>query len=290
MTKTNPVHDAPTGLGRRADLLEAIVGATRHAVGFRERERSRADLERDARDRSPRGSDFRDALTSSKDVRVIAECKRRSPSRGVLRKQYAADEIARLYEAGGAAAVSVLTESAFFDGTAHDLSRVRAAVTLPVLRKDFVVSGYQVVEARAIGADAVLLIAAAMGRPALRALLGQARELGLAALVEVHSEPELADALESDADIIGVNNRNLRTLEVDLDASFSLVEQIPDGVVAVAESGLRTSQDLVELTRAGYDAFLIGESLMTQSDPGRALRSLLEGTGQLGQPSRETLS
>ncbi len=287
---TSSVGVGPTGSGPATDLLAAIVEATRHAVGCRERGQPFADLERQARERAPDGEAFRDALVTSTGARVIAECKRRSPSRGVLRPRYAADEIARSYQAGGAAAISVLTEPAFFDGSMDDLTRVREVVTLPLLRKDFVVTDYQVVEARAIGADAVLLIAAALDRAAIRRLLNLAHALDLAALVEVHAESELVDAIESGADIVGVNNRNLRTLEVDLDASFSLVEQIPDGVVAVAESGLRTSQDLSELSKAGYDAFLIGESLMTQPDPGDALRAMLEETGRQVRPTRAELS
>ena len=221
---------------------------------------------------------------------MIAECKRRSPSRGVLRSEYIVAEIAKSYDANGAAAISVLTEPAFFDGCAEDLSSAREVVEVPLLRKDFVVTEYQVSEARAIGADAVLLIVAALDREMLRRLLDATRSAGMAALVEVHSEAELADAVDAGADIVGVNNRNLRTLKVDLDVSFSLIEKIPDDIVAVAESGLRTSGDLAELAQAGFDAFLIGESLMTQADPGRALSQLVEGAGRLTRRKRAVSS
>ncbi len=283
---TSGPRESQTSSAPRADLLEAIVAATRHAVRCRERERPRADLERESQRHTPRGDAFKDALAGAAQVRVIAECKRRSPSRGVLRSRYLADEISRSYENAGAVAISVLTEPTFFDGSREDLSRVREAVTVPVLCKDFVVTEYQVVEARAIGADAVLLIAAALDWVTLCALLEITRSLGLAALVEVHSESELSAAIESGAEIVGVNNRNLRTLEVDLDVSFSLIEGIPDDVVAVAESGLRNSRDLIALRRVGYDAFLIGESLITQPDPGHVLRVLIEETDKLSRSRR----
>ena len=287
---TSHLRAAASPPGPRADLLEAIVRATQHAVRCRARDQTTAEVEREALARDPRGDAFRHALVGNGTARVIAECKRRSPSRGVLRSEFAAAQIAKSYEAGGAAAISVLTEPAFFDGRSEDLSDARKVVTAPLLRKDFVVTEYQVIEARAIGADALLLIVAALDRATLRGLLNATRSAGLSALVEVHSEAELVDAIEAGADIVGVNNRNLRTLEVDLDASLSLIEHIPDGVVAVAESGLSTSRDLVELGQAGFDAFLIGESLMIQPDPGRALRGLLEEAGRLTRSKRVTSS
>jgi indole-3-glycerol phosphate synthase len=225
-------------------------------------------------------------------VNVIAECKRRSPSRGVLRADYDAASIARAYESAGAAAISVLTEPTFFDGSLADLAAVRAAVELPVLRKDFVVSEYQLLEARAAGADAVLLIVAALARGDLRRLLKQAAALGLEALVEVHDRGELDVALDAGAALVGVNNRNLRTLAVDVRASEDLIARIPSGVVSVSESGLKSAGDLARLGRLGYRAFLIGERLMTDPDPGGALRRLLEaadGTGaDEGRARRET--
>ena len=269
------------------DLLEAIVDAARHAVDVSERRRPRGQVEDIAATRTPRGAAFRSGLLSDDRVNVIAECKRRSPSRGVLRPDYDPSVIAQGYDSAGAAAISVLTEPAFFDGDLKHLTQVRDVVDVPVLRKDFIVTEYQLVEARAAGADAALLIVAALNDVELRTLLRVTESLGLAALVEVHDEAELARALEAEAGIIGVNNRNLRTLEVDLGASFDLVSQIPDSVVAVAESGIRSSADLVTLRSAGYDAFLVGESLMARTDPGDALRSMLDGTGVVPRPRRQ---
>jgi len=206
---------------------------------------------------------------------VIAECKRRSPSRGVLRTEYDPVAVARAYALAGAAAISVLTEPTFFDGALAHLVAVRAAVDLPILRKDFVVSEYQLFEARAAGADAVLLIVAALSPAELAALGRRAGELGLDALVEVHDERELRVAIDAGAQIIGVNNRNLRTLGVDVHASERLVSDVPHGTIAVSESGLKTATDLARLRAMGYAAFLVGERLMTAPDPGAALRELL---------------
>lgn len=261
----------------RPDLLEAIVGATRHAVAAAARSRPLAHVEAAAATRSPQGEGFRSTLKSTNQIPVIAECKRRSPSRGVLREDYEPDVVARAYERGGAAAISVLTEPAFFDGSLDHLEAVREAVGIPILRKDFIVSTYQLAEARAGGADAVLLIVAALDDDALRRLIASATEFGLAALVEVHDVVELSRALTAGAGIIGVNNRNLRTLDVDIDVSFSLVASIPEDVIAIAESGIKTSDNLRDLRQAGYDGFLVGESLVTRPDPGSALTSLLKG-------------
>jgi indole-3-glycerol phosphate synthase len=195
----------------------------------------------------------------------------------VLRANYEPASIARAYAEAGAAAVSVLTEPTFFDGALEHLIAVRAAVDVPVLRKDFIVSEYQVLEAKAAGADAVLLIVAALSGTELRSLTDCAAEWGMDVLVEVHSADELSAALDSGAQVIGVNNRNLRTLAVDMKASEELMAVMPRDVVAVSESGLRTSDDLVRLRQLGYRAFLIGERLMTVPDPGNALRELLAG-------------
>jgi indole-3-glycerol phosphate synthase len=210
-------------------------------------------------------------------VNVIAECKRRSPSRGVLAPQYDPVSIARQYEAGGAAAISVLTEPTFFDGALDHLTAVRKAVDLPVLRKDFVVDEYQLLEARAAGADAVLLIVAALEQPDLVRLQSRAWELGLAALVEVHDDEELSRAIDGGARLVGVNNRNLRTLAVDVGASDRLAAKMPAGVIGVSESGLQTRGDLERLAAAGYRAFLIGERFMTDPDPARAITELIGG-------------
>ena len=260
-----------------ADLLATIVAATRQAVGERERRCPAPELASRAASATPGGARFVAALAAPGSVNVIAECKRRSPSRGILRADYRPDRIAAAYEANGAAAVSVLTEPTFFDGSLDDLRAVRAAVELPVLRKDFLVTPYQLLEAVTAGADAVLLIVAALDDTELGALLAQATSLGLGVLVEVHDAAELRRAVKAGAGVIGVNNRNLRTLAVDLEASRNLVGQLPSGAVGVAESGLRTSDDLVTLGAAGYQAFLIGETLMTTPDPGEALGRLLDG-------------
>lgn len=268
------------------DLLEAIVAATRHAVAAEQERRPIGVVEGDAAGRHPLGAEFAQRLVSRDGIHIIAECKRRSPSRGVLRDSYDPVEIAAGYEAAGAAAVSVLTEPAFFDGALAHLERVRERVAVPVLRKDFIVTPYQVVQARGAGADAILLIVAALDDEHLHDLLALAMSLGLAALVEVHDRTELNRALEAGATVIGVNNRNLRTLEVDVEASLALVDEIPDDVVAVAESGLHTSGDVRSLRLAGYDAFLIGEALVTASDPGAALASLRRQTGRVPRGER----
>ena len=258
-----------------ADLLETIVAATRTAVAERQAQRPLRDVERAAGGRLPRGDRFVAALADPTRCSVIAECKRRSPSRGVIRADYEPAGIAGGYEAAGAAAISVLTEPAFFDGGLDHLRAVRRRVELPLLQKDFIVSEYQLLEGRATGADAALLIAAALDDSTLRRLAAEASGLGLAVLAEVHNRGELDRVLTAGAAVVGVNNRNLRTLAVDLQASRNLIEVIPEGTVAVAESGLRTPQDLQELRSAGYDAFLMGESLMSQADPGTALARLL---------------
>ena len=258
------------------DLLKAIVAATERRVATTRTRVSSRTLEQAIVAAAPaRG--FRRRLAAP-GRNVIAECKRRSPSRGILRRSYDPAAIASSYAAAGAAAISVLTEPSFFDGALSHLEEVRRAVTLPLLRKDFTVDPYQLLEARAAGADAVLLIVAALDRDTLRDLHGAARDLDLDVLVEVHDERELETAVDVGADLIGVNNRNLRTLEVSVDASFRLAPLMPPNVVAVAESGLKTSDDLDRLQAAGYRAFLVGERFMTAPDPGEALRSLV-GSG-----------
>ena len=262
-----------TGTASTPDLLGAIVAAARAAVADRA---VLCPIERlvEEQTHTPRGDAFAAALRTSAAPRIIAECKRRSPSRGILRPHYRPAAHARAYAAAGAAAISVLTEPTFFDGEPVHLAAVRAAVPTPLLRKDFIVTEYQVHESAVLGADAVLLIAAALSDDELRRLRARAVSLGLAALVEVHSRAELDRALAAGAEIIGVNSRNLRTLEVDLDGVVTLAAAIPDAVVSVAESGIRTADDIRRLTALGYDAFLIGERLITQPDPGAALEAL----------------
>jgi indole-3-glycerol phosphate synthase len=194
----------------------------------------------------------------------------------VLRPDYDPVSIATGYERAGAAAISVLTEPTFFDGALEHLANVRAAVDRPLLRKDFIVSAYQLLEAAALGADAVLLIVGALDDEPLARLISQARTLGLAALVEVHDRQELVRALEAGAEIVGVNSRNLRTLTVDLSIFDALAHEIPPQITLVAESGIRTGEDVARLSALGYHAFLIGERLIAQPDPGGALRELRE--------------
>jgi indole-3-glycerol phosphate synthase len=208
-------------------------------------------------------------------VNVIAECKRRSPRAGVLRPDYDAAAIACSYQAAGAAAISVLTEPAFFDGSLEDLGRVRAAVDVPLLRKDFIIDPYQVYEAAVAGADAVLLIAAVLTGQQLRDLIGLAGRCGLAVLTEIHDERELDAALEAGATIVGVNNRNLRTLRTDTTVSSRLAARLPERCIRVSESGLRSADDLRRLRDEGFHACLVGEYLMTAADPGERLRTLL---------------
>lgn len=257
------------------DLLAAIVAATRHTVAVRSAQTPIGEMERRAAGRQPRPGLFGRALARPERLNVIAECKRRSPSRGVLKPDYDPATIAAGYARAGAAAISVLTEPAFFDGALDHLAAVREVTDLPILRKDFIVDRYQVLEARAAGADAILLIVAGLTPTDLKALHAVATDAGLDVLVEIHDLRELPVALEAGASIIGVNNRNLRTLAVDKEVSEAAVDRIPESAVAVAESGLKTRDDLTRLRSAGYDAFLIGERLMSTDDPGRALADLL---------------
>jgi indole-3-glycerol phosphate synthase len=258
------------------DLLGTIVAATERIVEVRRGEISVSELEKRCAtaDRRPQGAAFESALRSSAVPRVIAECKRRSPSRGILRQDYDPAVHARAYASAGAAAISVLTEPTFFDGALEHLERVRAAVSLPVLRKDFVVSRYQLLEAAAAGADAALLIVAALDDRTLRQLIVDADALGLACLVEVHDTTEIGRASDAGARVVGVNSRNLRTLAVDRDVLDRAASLLPADVTAVAESGLKSADDINRLTAAGYHAFLVGERLITQPDPGSALKEL----------------
>ncbi len=225
-----------------------------------------------ARTEPPRG--FRQALLG-RGPHVIAELKRRSPSRGEIRQDFDPVAIARAYQAGGAAALSVLTDERFFGGSLAVLEAVRAATALPLLRKDFVIDAYQIDEARVAGADAVLLIVAALTPAELARLGAHAARLGLDALVEVHDEAELDVAKGAGADLIGINNRDLRSFVCDLAVTERLAPRAPQGALIVAESGIFGPEDVARLARAGATAFLVGESLMREADPGLALRRLL---------------
>jgi indole-3-glycerol phosphate synthase len=253
-------------------VLDRIVEATREEVRRRSREVPVAELESrlQARDERP----FQEALIRP-GVSVIAEHKRRSPSAGEIRPGTSVAEIVGAYERGGAAALSVLTDGPHFGGSLEDLRAAREASALPILRKDFIVDPYQVVETAASGADALLLIVAALEPRAIGELYAQARELDLDVLVEVHTEADLTCALEViDADVIGINNRDLGDFTVDVQRTYDLLADVPAGKTVVSESGFHSREQLDELERVGIDACLVGESLMRSPDPEAALRIL----------------
>ena len=256
------------------NILDRIVEARRDSIAHRKRVLPDVALKIATQKVDP-PRDFPGALSRS-GFNVIAELKKASPSRGVIRADYAPADLAPNLEAAGAAALSVLTEEDFFSGSLADLKAARKAVQIPILRKDFIIDPWQVWEARAAGADSFLLITSILTDEQLSELLELGRTLKMEPLVEVHSREELGRAVAAGARIIGVNNRDLRNFDVRLQTSLDLVDEIPDHCVAVSESGLRTHADLVRLRSAGFDAFLIGESLMKQERPGKALAKLLE--------------
>ncbi len=258
-----------------ADILERIVAARRQALAQAKQTTPAAKLEERAA-AAPPPRDFATALRRD-GLNIIAELKKTSPSRGLLRAAYNPAALAPALEAAGACALSVLTEPEFFQGSLEDLQTVRKLVDVPVLRKDFLFDSYQLFEARAAGADAFLLIAAILSPSELRQLITLGKQLGMSALVEVHTREELERALEAGAEIIGINNRNLKTFSVDVETSLQLIEAIPDSGLAVSESGLRSHDDLKRLRAAGFDAFLIGEHLMQAAEPSAALKKLLTG-------------
>lgn len=254
------------------DILARIVASKRQE--FAPTGALRVELERRAEQMSAKRRDFREALLSRSPA-IIAEIKKASPSKGVLREHFEPCWLAREYERGGAAAISVLTDQAFFQGSLEDLAAAREAVSMPALRKDFTLDGYHVVEAAANGADAVLLIAAILEERQIRELRELAGQYRMAALVEVHNQRELIIALAAGADIVGVNNRNLKTFEVTLETSLRLAEEIPEGVMAISESGIHSHADVRRLQDSGFRAFLVGEHLITSEDPAAALRALI---------------
>jgi len=267
--------NANSGLETRSGtVLGRIVEARRAEVARRKRMVPEAVL-RMAVKKADAVRDFPGALGRD-GVNVIAEIKKASPSAGVLRPDFDPPSLARGFEQAGAAALSVLTEEENFQGALAHLRDARAATSLPVLRKDFILEPWQVWETRAANADAFLLIVAALAPATLAELLALGRELGMEALVEVHTAEELEGALAAGARIVGVNNRNLHTLEVRVETSLALIEAIPEDCLAVSESGLRSANDLRRLRTAGFDAFLIGEHLMREGDPAAGLRRLLE--------------
>ncbi|MFW6079435.1 MAG: indole-3-glycerol phosphate synthase TrpC [Gemmatimonadota bacterium] len=264
-------------------VLERIVAAKREEV---ERLKARAASLRSAAEAAGEGRGLSTALAGGAgEVALIAEVKRRSPSAGELRSELSPAEVARAYEAAGAVAISVLTDGPFFGGTLEDLAAVRASVGLPVLRKDFVLAPLQLWEARAAGADAVLLIVRILDDARLAELVALAGELGLDALVEVHDRAELDRALEAGARILGINNRDLSTFRTDLSVTLELAGSVPRDRVLVAESGIRVPADVDRLGAAGVDAILVGESLMRSDDVEAAARSLV-GRARTPRPSR----
>ena len=264
--------DAQTGT-----ILDRIVEARRAAMEKRRRLHPLPVLKMAVEKAAPARNLA--AALARPGLHVIAELKKASPSRGVLRSNFDAVALAAALAAAGAAALSVLTEEEFFQGSLGNLRAARAAVAVPVLRKDFIFDPWQVWEARAAEADSFLLIAAILSDAQLAELLSAGRELGMEPLVEVHTHAELARALAADARILGINNRDLRTFEVRLETSLGLIREVPRDRVAVSESGLRSHTDLVRLRDAGFQAFLVGELLMQAEDPGSALRALLAPGG-----------
>jgi indole-3-glycerol phosphate synthase len=255
-------------------ILDQILSEKRRELDRARSARSPDELARAAAESADPTRGFTAALLDAPAPRVIAEVKRRSPSRGEIRPDFDPVACAQAYAEGGAAAISVLTDERFFGGHLSFLSKIRAAVPLPLLRKDFVIDPYQVDEARVAGADAVLLIAAALDAERLAVLRARAALRSLDALVEVHDEAELDRALAAGADLIGINNRDLRSFETDLAVTIRLAPRIPAGVVVVAESGIANPGDVRRLEQAGAHAFLIGESLMRQHDLALAVRAL----------------
>jgi indole-3-glycerol phosphate synthase len=256
--------------------LDSIVSATRKRVSESRRSTDLRGLERKAAAHTPRG--FRERLrqTARRGPAIVAEMKKASPSKGLIRADFRPSELARELELAGAAALSVLTDEAFFQGSLEYLEEASAATSIPCLRKDFIIDEFQIVEARAHRADAILLIVAALEQKELVAFAGAAKEHDLDVLCEVHDEDELRRALEAGCDLIGVNSRDLKTFRVDLATALRLGEKIPSDCVRVAESGIHSGDDVAGLRAAGYDAFLIGESLMRAKHPGEALKILLE--------------
>ena len=267
--------------------LDSIVAATRQRLSQRigrhaSAPRPNSDLqalERLAADHAPRGFRNRLRRVAQDGIAVIAELKKASPSKGLIRADFKPSELARELEQAGAAALSVLTDEPFFQGSLDYLRQASASCSLPCLRKDFIVDEFQIVEARANCADAILLIVAALDQKELELLAGIARSHGLDVLCEAHDEEELQRALDAGCDLIGINNRNLHTFEVNLETAFRLADKIPAACVRVAESGIHSGAEIARLRSVGYEAFLIGESLMKAEHPGEALAKLMEEAG-----------
>jgi indole-3-glycerol phosphate synthase len=257
-----------------ASILDEIVQSKRREVAAARARMPLEELEAQATE-APPARDFRAALAGPGPIRLIAEVKKASPSAGVLRDDFDPIGVARAYQAHGAACLSVLTDAPYFQGHLSYLARIRASVAIPLLRKDFLIDEYQVVEARLAGADAVLLIAEILDDATLAALLARARGLGMAALVEFHDEANLPRVLAAGADLVGVNNRDLHRFVTDLDRTLRLRDRVPPEVVLVSESGIRSRRDVERLEAAGVAAILVGETLMRSDDIGLAVERLL---------------
>lgn len=265
-----------------AASLDQIVAATRRRVADRRSSADLRQLEQAAELHAPRG--FRRALAtkSLNGPAIIAELKKASPSRGMIRANFDPESLAAELEAAGAAALSVLTDEEFFQGSLSNLRRASGAAKLPCLQKDFIVDEFQLLQARACCADAILLIVAVLSQAELMSLAKKSRELGLDVLCEAHNEEELHRAVDAGSDLIGVNNRDLRTFKVDANAALRLAKMIPRGVVSVAESGIENGAHIAHLRAAGYQAFLVGESLMKSESPGAALNFMLAESERQG--------
>lgn len=260
----------------RADILNRIITRKQQEIAERQAVESIRQLQQRAQAASaPRGfvAAMNDRIKRG-DPAVIAEIKKASPSKGVIRENFDPVEIARSYQSGGAACLSVLTDGDFFQGHEDYLVAARAACALPVIRKEFIIDPYQVVESRAIGADCILLIVAALEHQALVGLHQQAVDLGMDVLVEVHDRDELECALKLDLELIGINNRNLRTFETSLDTTIELLDSIPSGSLVVTESGIHNADDVALMLKHKVNAFLVGEAFMRAADPGQALKEL----------------
>jgi indole-3-glycerol phosphate synthase len=255
---------------RSTNILHRIVEARRESIAHRKRVLPDIALKIAVEKKVPPPRDFPSALTSE-GINIIAELKKASPSKGLLREEYAPAVLASDFEHAGAAALSVLTEEDFFHGSLGDLKEASKVTKIPILRKDFIIDPWQVWEARAAGADSFLLIAAILDDATLKELLELGRSLKMEALVEVHDGGELDRVIRAGARIIGINNRDLRDFQVHIETSLALIDKIPDECIAVSESGLRTHADIQRLRSAGFDAFLIGEHLMKDADPAAAL-------------------
>ncbi|MCK9418474.1 MAG: indole-3-glycerol phosphate synthase TrpC [Nitrospirae bacterium] len=255
-------------------ILDEIIANKKKELAETKRQAPFPDIKSKAVDAEPtRG--FGIALAGPGDIRLIAEVKKASPSKGVIREDFDPVAIAQIYEESGASCLSVLTEKKFFQGKLEYLGLIRKTVGLPLLRKDFIIDEYQIYEARAAGADAILLIAACLEREQMTDYLGIAKQLGLDVLVESHTAKELDKSLRAGATIVGINNRDLTTFSVSLQTTLDLIQDVPDDRTVVSESGVMTRDDVVKLHHAGVDAILVGESLMREKDVGKKVKELL---------------